>query len=204
MNDRVYCYVDGSNAIRSFGNYLNENIRSDFPPFEVFSLMQESLDLGLRDILEHSDWRRAHWFGSFSGSDIEFRNATRRLKDIKYDPFLIRKKKRGPEKQVDTQLVTKLLTDSFKQLMNLAVVVSGDIDYLNAIKEVRKNGQDVIVVGFGDNSNLDLLYEADEFIDLNMVLSNNIEKDPLKLLIEKIKKQLNEDRRFTKNSIKPN
>ena len=190
MNDRVYCYVDGSNIIRSLGTYLEKNINSDHPTLVIFNTINKLIDRAFEDLLIYSDWRRSHWFGSFTGGDDDLMTYNRRLRDEGFDPFLFKKKKNGSEKQVDTQLVTKLLTDSFKGLFDLAVIVSGDLDYLNAIKEVRRNGQDVIVAGFSNNSNVDLIYEADHFMSLDSVLNGIKPDDDLKHLLEMLEDKL--------------
>lgn len=198
MNNRVYCYVDGSYVIRSLGRYISKKFRSDFPPPVVFTLISNILDLGLRksQFLENSDWRRSHWFGSFTGSDEELQRNTRKLKDEGFDTFLFRKEKHGSEKQVDTQLVTKLLTDSFNKLFDLAVVVTGDLDYLNAIKEVRRNGQDVVVVGFMDSSNHELIYEADQYVSIDLVLNNHKDRNTIKFSLDKLDEELRENLRY--------
>ncbi|MGF1453102.1 MAG: NYN domain-containing protein, partial [Opitutales bacterium] len=186
-NNRVYAYVDGSYVIRGFGKSLNKRVRSDFPPLMLFRAAKELFKLATKRPFDKSDWRRTYWFGSYAGSDEEFASSLRILRDLGFDPFLFRKPKKGKEKQVDTQLVTMMLTDSFKRHFDVALLFSGDADYLNAVKEVRRNGQDVVALGFSDSSNTELIYEADYFIDLDLILHGNRDQPELSHLIEQVR-----------------
>ncbi len=53
------------------------------------------------------------------------------------------------EKGVDIQLTTDLLTHSFKNNYDVAVLVAGDSDYVGALQAVKDNGKNVEVALFG-------------------------------------------------------
>jgi len=53
------------------------------------------------------------------------------------------------EKGVDIQLTTDLLTHSFKNNYDVAILVAGDSDYVGALQAVKDNGKHVEVALFG-------------------------------------------------------
>jgi len=53
------------------------------------------------------------------------------------------------EKGVDIQLATDLLTHSFKNNYDVAILVAGDSDYVGALQSVKDNGKNVEVALFG-------------------------------------------------------
>ena len=53
------------------------------------------------------------------------------------------------EKGVDIQLTTDLLTHSFKNNYDVAILIAGDSDYVGALQAVKDNGKNVEVALFG-------------------------------------------------------
>jgi len=53
------------------------------------------------------------------------------------------------EKGVDVQLTTDLLTHNFKNNYDVAILVAGDSDYVEALQAVKDNGKNVEVALFG-------------------------------------------------------
>ena len=53
------------------------------------------------------------------------------------------------EKGVDIQLTTDLLTHSYKDNYDVAILVAGDSDYVGALQAVKDNGKNVEVALFG-------------------------------------------------------
>jgi uncharacterized LabA/DUF88 family protein len=53
------------------------------------------------------------------------------------------------EKGVDIQLTTDLLSHSFKNNYDVAVLVAGDSDYVGALQAVKDNGKNIEVALFG-------------------------------------------------------
>lgn len=74
---------------------------------------------------------------------VEFR----RSGAIKYDLF---KKSLGPEKAVDVKLAVDLIT--LRDIYNVAVIVSGDQDYIPAVQVIKDSGKLVINVAFETRS----------------------------------------------------
>jgi uncharacterized LabA/DUF88 family protein len=72
------------------------------------------------------------------------------------------------EKGIDIMLTTDLLTHSFKQNYDVAILVAGDSDYVGAIQQVKNNGQNVEVALFGrQNTSRPLREVADRIIEID-------------------------------------
>jgi uncharacterized LabA/DUF88 family protein len=72
------------------------------------------------------------------------------------------------EKGVDVQLATDLITHSFKNNYDVAILVAGDNDFVGAIQAVKDNGKNVEVALFGkERSSYNLRMVADKVITMN-------------------------------------
>ena len=72
------------------------------------------------------------------------------------------------EKGVDIQLATDMITHSFKNNYDVAVLVAGDNDYVGALQSVKDNGKNVEVALFGkEHSSRQLRMVADRVIAIN-------------------------------------
>jgi len=72
------------------------------------------------------------------------------------------------EKGVDIQLTTDLLTHSFKNNYDVAILVAGDSDYVGALQAVKDNGKHTEVALFGkERTSRPLREVADKVITLD-------------------------------------
>jgi uncharacterized LabA/DUF88 family protein len=72
------------------------------------------------------------------------------------------------EKGVDIQLATDMITHSFKNNYDVAVLVAGDNDFVGAIQSVKDNGKNVEVALFGkERTSYRLRMVADRVITIN-------------------------------------
>jgi len=72
------------------------------------------------------------------------------------------------EKGVDIQLTTDLLTHSYKNNYDVAILVAGDSDYVGAVQSVKDNGKHVEVALFGKERTSRVLREvADKVITID-------------------------------------
>ena len=72
------------------------------------------------------------------------------------------------EKGVDIQLATDMITHSFKNNYDVAVLVAGDNDYVGALQSVKDNGKHVEVALFGkERTSYQLRMVADRVIAIN-------------------------------------
>jgi uncharacterized LabA/DUF88 family protein len=72
------------------------------------------------------------------------------------------------EKGVDIQLATDMITHSFKNNYDVAVLVAGDNDYVGALQAVKDNGKNVEVALFGkERTSRQLRVATDKVITIN-------------------------------------
>lgn len=79
------------------------------------------------------------------------------------------------EKGVDVALVTDMLTFAFRDSYDAAILVSGDKDYVKAVKRVKEIPKRVEVAAFEHSIAEELKLTADSFISLTKV-QNDIQK----------------------------
>ena len=76
----------------------------------------------------------------------------------------------GPpyEKGVDIQLATDMITHSFKNNYDVAVLVAGDNDFVGALQAVKDNGKNVEIALFGkEQTSRRLRMVADRLVAIN-------------------------------------
>ena len=72
------------------------------------------------------------------------------------------------EKGVDIQLATDMITHSYKNNYDVAILVAGDNDYVGAIQAVKDNGKNVEVALFGkERTSMQLRRVADRVTHIN-------------------------------------
>jgi uncharacterized LabA/DUF88 family protein len=72
------------------------------------------------------------------------------------------------EKGVDIQLATDMITHSFKNNYDVAVLVAGDNDFVGALQAVKDNGKNVEVALFGkERTSMQLRNVADKVVTID-------------------------------------
>ena len=78
------------------------------------------------------------------------------------------------EKGVDIQLATDMITHSFKNNYDVAILVAGDNDFVGALQAVKDNGKNVEVALFGkERTSMQLRNVADRVITIDGRLLRN-------------------------------
>ena len=78
------------------------------------------------------------------------------------------------EKGVDVQLATDMLTHSYKDNYDTAILVAGDNDFVSALQAVKDNGKHIEVALFGkEETSQELRRVADKVIPINAKLLND-------------------------------
>ena len=165
--DRVMIFIDGSNLYHSLKNFFK---RTDI---DIGKLSNKLLDrrrliriyyynakVGLKEEPQRYRDQQA-FFDSVSAIPYcELRLG--RLVYINWPntpPY---------EKGVDIQLATDMITHSFKNNYDVAVLMAGDNDYVGAIQAVKDNGKNVEVALFGkERTSRQLRVAADKVITIN-------------------------------------
>lgn len=166
-NDRVMVFIDGSNLYHSLKAYFK---RTDI---DMGKLSQK--------LLEKRRLIRIYYYNARVGRKEEperYRDQQNFFNSVQAIPYIELRIGRlvymnwpsAPpyEKGVDIQLTTDLLTHSFKNNYDVAILVAGDSDYVGALQAVKDNGKNVEVALFGKEQTSRPLREvADRIITLD-------------------------------------
>ena len=166
-NDRVCIFIDGSNLYHS----LKHNLGKTELRFERFI---EKLS-GERNLV------RTYYYNARVDQTKEpdrFRHQQRFFDKLRrLDYFEVRlvnlyyrdwPDKPPYEKGVDVSLVTDMLTYGFRDMYDIAILVSGDNDYVHALQAVKDHGKHIEVALFGVASTSQQLRNvADKVITMN-------------------------------------
>lgn len=162
--ERVMIFIDGSNIYHSMKSHFR---RTD-------------IDLG-KFCNKLSDRRRLvriYYYNAEVGRTEEperYRDQQKYFSGIEAIPFIELRLGRlvysgwpsSPpyEKGVDIMLATDMITHSFKNNYEVAILVAGDNDYVGAIQAVKDNGKNVEIALFGkERTSLQLRKVADQII----------------------------------------
>jgi len=165
--ERVMIFIDGSNLYHSLKSFFS---RTD-------------LDIGKlsNKLLEKRRLIRIYYYNAKVGLKEEperYRDQQRFFASVNAIPYSELRLGRlvynnwpnSPpyEKGVDIQLATDMITHSFKNNYDVAVLVAGDNDYVGALQSVKDNGKHVEVALFGkEQTSRQLRSVADKVISIN-------------------------------------
>ena len=170
--DRMMIFIDGSNLYHSLKNHFN---RTDLDIGKFCNKLLEKRRLiriyyynagvGLREEPE-----RYHDQQKFFAGITAIPYCELRLGRLVYNNW-----PNSPpyEKGVDIQLATDMITHSFKNNYDVAILVAGDNDYVGALQAVKDNGKHAEVALFGkEQTSRQLRVVADRVITINARLLN--------------------------------
>ena len=165
--DRVMIFIDGSNLYHSLKSFFK---RTDL---DIGKFCQKLLEkrrlvrtyyynakVGLKEEPERY-WDQQKFFNSVAAVPY----TELRLGRLVYNNW-----PSSPpyEKGVDIQLATDMITHSFKNNYDLAILVAGDNDYVGAIQSVKDNGKNVEVALFGkERTSMQLRKVSDRVVIIN-------------------------------------
>ncbi len=165
--DRVMIFIDGSNLYHSIKNFFK---RTD-------------IDMGKlgNKLLDKRRLVRIYYYNAKVGHKEEperYRDQQAFFASVSAIPYCelrlgrlvyINWPNTPPfEKGVDIQLATDMITHSFKNNYDVAVLVAGDNDYVGALQAVKDNGKNVEVALFGkERTSRQLRVAADRVITIN-------------------------------------
>ncbi|MDG6980897.1 MAG: NYN domain-containing protein [Nitrososphaerota archaeon] len=157
-SDRVVVFIDGSNLVHT-AQFFREGYRIDY------AKLRDKAVNGRRLL-------RVYFFGSVppnpNQGQIKFHTYLRAIGfTLELKPLHVHNGK-FVEKGVDVALVTKMLGSLLRSnAFSVAVVVSGDNDMTEAIREVKGVGKRVEVMAFRNGIGKQLREEADEFFAID-------------------------------------
>jgi len=173
QDDRWMSFVDGENLTirwqekaKKSGFELTEGSHYKKDVFvwsmDLFKNLLGPLNLHPREAIRH------YYYTSVVGDDQELNSVKEALYGLDFDPVVFKKIRNNQKaKGVDIALTIDLLTHAFRDNYDVALLFAGDGDFVPLLKEVKSLGKRVCLAFFYKNGlNMDLLFEADRFLDL--------------------------------------
>ncbi len=164
--ERVMIFIDGSNIFKSIQNFSHETGRN----FKIDYIK-------LRDYLCNGrDMIRSYYYGSEeTESNSAHQGFLYKLKTAGFEviskPLRVYINPDGEEekweKGIDIALTTDFISLAWENGFDTAVIVSGDSDYLEAIKRVKQKGKKVEVASFKNAMGNDMKFIGDRTIFLD-------------------------------------
>jgi len=144
-DDRVMVFVDLANVQHAVSTKETGGLRLDY-----YRLIKELV--GPRRLIG------AYVFDVVSSSDRAWNEPRKRLHDaLRYMGYRVVAREvsfieEGKQKEVDVALATEMVAGAFRDAYDVAILVSGDRDYVPAVERVRTEGKRVEVAFFGRSS----------------------------------------------------
>ena len=112
---------------------------------------------------------RCHYYTSIQGDSAKISDVRDQLQSIHFSADVFKKPQGSPSKGVDIALTRDLLTNAFLDNYDIAVIVTGDADFIPVIQEIRRLGKYVILAFLSETHGLspDLRREVDAFVSLD-------------------------------------
>jgi uncharacterized LabA/DUF88 family protein len=177
MGERVMIFVDGSN--------LYHSLKAHFSRID--------LDLGrfCQKLLRRRQLIRIYYYNAKVGQKQEpelYKQQQAFFGSVKAIPYTELRLGRlvytnwpsvpPYEKGTDVQLATDMITHSYKNNYDVAILVAGDNDFAGAVQAVKDNGKHVEVALFGrQGTSQELRSSADMVIDVNARFLKDCWKD---------------------------
>jgi uncharacterized LabA/DUF88 family protein len=115
---------------------------------------------------------RAHFYTSVIGNDVVLRSTKEALRALGFEPLVFKRSKGDrPSKGVDIALTKDMLSHAHQNHYDVAILVSGDGDYVPLVEEVKRLGKVVHVAAFSSGLSEDLKLAADYFYDLDRLIA---------------------------------
>ncbi|RMF55222.1 NYN domain-containing protein [Candidatus Woesearchaeota archaeon] len=95
-----------------------------------------------------------------------------RSKPLQFSPSTLKVFQKG----VDVQLAVDLVEFSYKNVFDIAVVLSGDIDLIESVRTAKNLGKHILIFGDESVTSKEMRKEADHFIDLGRLNDKDLDK----------------------------
>lgn len=177
-------FIDATNFLVELSKEIEVEFRAEKPPEAALKFARLFMD----DILHHvkGEVIRQYWIGSFMGSEQERTNLSQFLRELDFEPLLLKKKK-GKEKGVDILLTKEMLVNAFNQNYDIGYLMAGDEDYLSLIMEVKRYGVRIYGAFFEHGLSSELKIAFDKFRTLH---KHQLIAKQWNELVEEIRKEL--------------
>lgn len=181
---RSMAFIDQSNLIGGWRDYC---IKNDFvkryPPTRKIELTKKlSYEKLISEITRDTDFIRGYFYDAIpelmSAKKEKFFDKLRSLgitivtKKLRYKSVICKHCNQADinvpyQKGVDVSLVTDVMSLAFEDAYDIAIIVTGDNDFLDAINYIKSKGKKVWIVSFRASLGDDIMRAADGIIKLD-------------------------------------
>lgn len=160
---RAMLFVDGQNLTIGARNHEPKGFQ-----YDVSALVDE--------LCNDYDLVRGYWFDSHKPGELDDKRGFYTF--LETNGFRVESVERSgvegdfKEKEADIRLATELIASAYNDSYEVAVVVTGDKDYLRAVRHVQDRGKIVTVAMFEQGMSGALRREADSYVHLDEIADN--------------------------------
>ncbi|MEA3294383.1 MAG: NYN domain-containing protein [Euryarchaeota archaeon] len=150
---RAMMFIDGANIFHGCRNF-QKNYKIDYVKVR-------------QELTKDYDLIRAYFYEGIDPEDESKRSFHSALQKQGFhieSRHLLKRNGGFQEKGIDVMLTTELLTHAFKDNFDVAVIMSGDQDYIVALNEVKREGKKIVLASFKNSFSKDIQEIADEVI----------------------------------------
>jgi len=188
VNKRTYVFIDLSNYLSyfreavvpkeyrkkwnwrepDFGRAFGELILKTFSEIPIDYQSSNSLYDAISLVVKPF---RIYIYGSYTGEETRsFRSMINKLK-LSGDviSYLILRGKKRREKTVDVRLAVDMLTYAIQNRYSIAILVSGDSDFIPVIERVMELGKKVYISHFYGYANHEIIETADRYLPIDFI-----------------------------------
>jgi hypothetical protein len=159
-------FIDGTNFLVELFRAFELEFKAESPPPNAARVAYLLLFHSLSKHLGATRGIRHFWFASFTGNDTDKTEYEKRLRANYFTPVIFKKLRAQPEKRVDIALTTALLVNAHQKNFDVAVLVSGDADYLSVVEESKRYSGQIFGCFFEQNINPGLQIAFDRFFPI--------------------------------------
>jgi len=178
---RVAIFIDGSNLYHSMKEYRQ---RAGNPKYNINYQQLVGVLLKGRDLVRPYYYNSIDMENPDPGQSALYDDLRRFHFELKICPLRKRPRPGGGnpitfEKGVDVNLASDMVGLCLKRSYDVAVLVSGDSDYREAIKYVKGEGVRVEVAAYKENIRREIIDLCDDYIELGSIagtIARNITK----------------------------
>ena len=165
---RVMLFVDGENLAIRYGNMLGDKELPDHVHFKKDEYVWSDV---LNAALELYEMSRSHYYTSAIGTDDVREIVEDTLRSFRMDaPRVFQRFKGRGSKRVDISLTTEFLMHAFRDNYDIAILVSGDEDFVPAVEAVADHGKMIVLWALPDGLSPALRRAVHHYFDLSKVL----------------------------------
>jgi uncharacterized LabA/DUF88 family protein len=157
---RAMLFIDAQNLINGAASYNEDGLNYD-------------IDKLVEQLTGEYDLLRGYWFDSYRPGEKDSKHGFYTF--LETNGFRVESVELSGsegdyrEKEADIRLATELIAHGFNDSYDVAVVITGDKDFLRAIRHVQDQGKVVKAAAFEHTMSGDLKRTVDDFINLDEI-----------------------------------